>query len=79
MFGDAGTHNPSEWSRHFETSKAKNIKILLSETPNTNNAGLIRYFKAAGLAQYSAPTLSSYFMAFLSPVFYVYTYPLLQV
>ena len=33
VFGDAGTHNPSSWSRHFETSKAKKIKIFWIYTP----------------------------------------------
>ena len=36
VFGDAGTHNPSDWSRHFETSKAKNIKIFWIYTPSCN-------------------------------------------
>jgi len=34
---------------------------------------------AAKLANYSAPTLSSYYMAFLSPIVYVNTYPLAQI
>ena len=33
VFGDAGTHNPSEWSRLFETSKEKKIKIFWIYTP----------------------------------------------
>ena len=38
-----------------------------------------RYFKAAGLAVYSAPTLSSYFMAYLSSVIDVNVYPFRRV
>jgi len=34
---------------------------------------------AAGLANYSAPTLSSHFKAYYSPAFIVHTYPLLQI
>ena len=33
VFGDAGTHDASSWSRHFETSKAKKIKIFWIYTP----------------------------------------------
>jgi hypothetical protein len=36
VFGDAGTHNPSEWPRHFDSSKEKNIKIFWIYTPGCN-------------------------------------------
>ena len=34
VFGDSGTHNPSSWRNHFETSKAKKIKIFWIYTPD---------------------------------------------
>jgi len=38
-----------------------------------------QFLKAAGLVDYSAPELSADFKAYHSPIFMVYTYPLLQI
>ena len=57
-----------------QTRNALNLKI-----PTARRQFLTTTFKAAGLANYSAPTLSSSFKAYYSPAFIVHTYPLLQV
>merc|ERR1712179_209721 len=38
VFGDSGMHNPSLWHGHFQTSKAKKIKIFWIYTPKCHYA-----------------------------------------